>query len=404
MKVNKLDKWITISLVSGMVSSIYLDSVFSLYTLCTLLLMLRKKITDRLLKIEYPIFLWVMFILFILIHLYRVFLCGGHFPIGLLMYLLFFGFYYSYISKDLLLKYYKCFAYIVVFVFFIQYFGKNFLDFPFSGFIPFIPLNIGDERFIQDDYVASIISEDRCNSIFAEPSHFAQFLLPIICIDLFYSTDKNRLKRLLIWVIPIILTKSGVGAVGLLLILVTFGIYFIKNKSIATVVITCFCLAVPLILGTHLFLNSEYATEMLARSEEFTGVDDHVSAYVRVIRGFVLYGDMPFYERLIGIDSNMLENRIRAAGLELSYAKDAGAYMNLCQNFLIREGLIVFLPFIIGLLITFGKLNWAGKAILVVFIGLSFMESMHFTPTFQLFIITALSMNKKMINKHLVNL
>ena len=386
-----------------MILNMYGDMVFSVFTVFTLCMFVVGFFIKQRPAMSWPQGFFVMMILFVVVRALRL-SSEHHFPLGVLMMMVFFGFYYSGLKRELFIKCYQKIGFILCCVLILQFIQLLLFGTSFSGLFTFLPLNIGagGDAFDSERYISSIAEEQRCNSLFAEPSHFAQFIMPLIAIDLFYAKDKKHLIRSAFWVVCALMSKSGMAILGLGIIGIAYGVYYLKTHKFYQNIVTILFLAVPISLAFAYILRTVYISEFLERAGEFSGDNENVSGYVRVVRGFVVYENMSLVQKLTGISGNALQGVIGASGLLASFSRDSGIYFNLVQNMLIGDGLFVFSAFVVFIFKVFRKSGFAGKTILSVFVLYSLMESMYFTPVFQLYIMSVILLTGKEKFKNIV--
>lgn len=384
-------KIVTIVFVMGMILNIYGDVKYSLFTIISVFLVG----INIIMKFKRPIFMvphkyFIIMVLFTILRLLRI--KDDNFPLGVLLMMFLGGFYISTINRETFLSCYRRVGYILCAVVVIQFVQIQLFGYSFSGLSSVIPLNIGanSDNFEQANWISNISTEGRCNSLFAEPSHFAQFMMPLIIIDLFYSVDKNHMYRTLFWILCVVLSKSGMGFLGLIVIGILYISFYLKNNKTANAITMVLLLSVPCILILPYLFKSEYLAEFVGRIDEFSGDNENISGYIRVVRGFIVYEKMTILQKILGVSGVSLSRVIEHSGLYYSFSKDAGLYFNLIQELLICDGLIVFFAFILFIRELYIYSEYCGKTIITVFVLFSFMESMYFTPVFQLYILSIL--------------
>lgn len=388
---NLYNKILTVGFIIGMILNMYGDMVFSVYTIFTIVMFAICIFSHKHRPfIAFPCEFFYMIILFIIIRGLRM--SSEHFPLGVLMMMIFFGVYYAGLEKELFIRCYQKVGFILCCVLIIQFVQLQLFGVSFSGIFTFLPINVGGNvsGFDSAAYITSIAEEQRCNSLFAEPSHFAQFIMPLIAIDLFLAKDNYHLKRSVFWIVCTLLSKSGMGVIGLAVIGFAYLINYLKTRNISHVVLQTIIWAIPVSIILVYLFQSVLFVELMSRTDEFSGDNENISGYVRVVRGFVVYDHMSLAQKITGISGRELDAVINSSGLFASFSKDAGIYFNFIQNMLIGDGLIVFIMFVFFVIKLYKLSDYAGKTILSVFVVFAAMESMYFTPVFQIYIISIL--------------
>ena len=263
----------------------------------------------------------------------------GNVPVRVLLYsfVLFGG--CMYLEKESFVKIYErviliCSAFFIVQLVFQVFFGRN-----IPGIFNILPTIYGDER----DVVELQISAQRLSSFFLEPSYFAQYLFPYLCINLLaINTTKGIYKSVFVSVI-LLLLRSGVG-LGLLAIVWMF--WFFNSKQIGNsknmlVLLLTFIPVSILIIKTDLY---EY---VISRSSELS-VSENAgdrfmsSGFQRFLNGYFIYDNLSPFNKIFGINPEELKRSVFYSG----------SFLNGLSSILIMEGalgLILFIPHIVKL-------------------------------------------------------
>jgi hypothetical protein len=250
----------------------------------------------------------------------------------------------------------------------------------FTAILPF-------GQLMDDMPVGELIDEqmkiNRSCSLFREPAHFAQYLLPLLCLDLFSKENREKLITPYSFFIAIVLVllRSGNGLLGLILLMTVKVFYFIKKAKVG-VVILAVIFAIPIgYYAVTSYLSTEVGTAVLERSSELEN-DDSAGSYIRIYRGYALYSEMPTFNKIVGMnDENLLRLIPRTSISFLFRGEDQyDLYMNGVQTAMIHYGLIGLL-----LIIWFYLTLLKGKSImpkiqiclllLISLLGQTFLES-----------------------------
>ena len=207
------------------------------------------------------------------------------------------------VDTNLFIKYYKIVAIISIFLFFFQELTYNATGYRTSGIIPFLPFHLyeGDK----DGVMNSQIYGDRSCSFFAEPAHFAQFLLPLVAIILFQNQKKGKIKWLVWLGLTFVLLRSGNGFVGLMPIFIVYLYQVLFKSSLKGKIVGCFCIVFILAGGIY-FLKTESGIGIMERTEELndSGSPSAASGFVRIYRGYYIYNEMSPIEKIFGQDND----------------------------------------------------------------------------------------------------
>lgn len=243
----------------------------------------------------------------------------------------------------------------------------------FSALIPFAELTDGQPTA---GLIATQLSLDRSSSLFREPAHFAQYLLPLLCLDLFDERESGKLLSPYSYfmVALIVLIRSGNGFIGLLILMIVKSFFFLKRarawKKIVTVIVF-----VPLAYyAINAYVSTDVGSSVVERTSELKN-DDSAASYIRVYRGFALYGELPLLNKIIGINDSRLLQIIPSTKVSFLFSgeEQSDLYMNGVQNVLIHQGLIGLLLFIL-MYVSFAKgKSLGGKMQIVLFLSLSLL-------------------------------
>ena len=227
----------------------------------------------------------------------------------------------------------------------------------------------------------------RLVGFFPEASHFAQYT--IICIVFLLFTDdksKKNIIKLIIVSLAILLTKSSVGIIcyGIILIYYMMTEKHMSAKKlftrIALLVLATFAL---LIIGNKMNIL-DFIRERLSQINERTYA---VSGNIRIIRGFLIYGEAPLHIKIFGIGCGNYVNFIDYYHIKTFFdlvMDRNNEYMNAFSLLLIRSGIVGTGIFSVFAGKLFMKINREQKAIFYVWILLLFTENIFFSPIFVL--------------------
>ena len=173
---------------------------------------------------------------------------------------------------------------------------------------------------------------ERFSSIFSEPSHFAQYALLLLAVELFIGENRNKLytKFSVIIAAMLVLLQSGAGLIGmgfLAIIKIVYILLITKQRKYYFYIV----LLVPMfVIGIQWYLNSQAGAYVAERSEQFdyTNETSTSSGFVRMYFGWYRYGELSPVQKLLGTS--------RAAIGEMR----EGGFFNGVTNVLCAQGLI----------------------------------------------------------------
>ena len=229
----------------------------------------------------------------------------------------------------------------------------------------------------------------RLVGFFPEASHFTQYTILSI-IFLLFKAKKTRkdIIKLCVISVAIMLTKSSIGIIAYGFILVYYLITekHVSAKKLLTRVSLIFAgVVVFLLISNHMDLIG-FISERIRRVTEKTYA---VSGNLRLVRGFLVFGQAPINIKLFGIGCGNYANFIDAYGISTFFdlvMDRTNEFMNAFSLLLIRSGIIGTVIFSVFLINLYRGLNRMQKLIFFVFLELLFTENIFFSPVFVLFI------------------
>lgn len=193
------------------------------------------------------------------------------------------------------------------------------------------------------ELIAEQMRMDRSSSLFREPAHFAQYLLPLLCLELFSERNKEKLfTPYSIFIIAIlVLLRSGNGFLGLVILLIVKAWTYLKNVRMGTKIMAILIAAPLAFYAVSSYISTEVGSAMLERTNELEN-DDSAASYIRVYRGYALYSELPFANQLFGINDDRLMQVIPRTSISYLFAGTLtnDTYMNGVQSVMIHQGLI----------------------------------------------------------------
>ena len=222
---------------------------------------------------------------------------------------------------------------------------------------------------------------DRSSSFFIEPSHFAQFTLPLLAIEIFENSKYKFLNYFSVFVIAVLLLlQSGNGMVGIMILLgIRLATYFKQTKG-KYKYFTLYAFLPLLGYCAYIYAGTEIGNGLLERASN-VGLTEESESSTRIVKGFLLYSEMPLFNKIFGYHIDDIENF--AISSRLSYlflSKVSGEYslyLNGFQHVLIINGLIgmfLFLKIWVNLYLNNDILS---KSLIIVFIVLLFISNLY---------------------------
>lgn len=336
-----------------------------------------------------PLLLYIFYVLIMSV------LCGTSISdkvnLGLLFMFLLWGIFNAEITFQSFLKLYRRIAWINIIFFFIQEIAYYTFGHRPIGLITSLPITIDLQSYL---YMAA--TAERSSGFFSEPAHFAQFLSPLLSIELFLNDSKKSKVYSVIYVAVLLLLKSGNAILFLFIITICYIFYLFKKSSFLRLLYIIPTILVFIIGSVIVIFNSEYGAELFERKEEISKDQTTISSgFIRIYRGFYVWDELSVFEKIIGLNSiDRLKDKIQQSPVYFTFG-DNDLYFNGVQNFLLRTGILGTLIFSMVLLSLWKRNHLAGKCCILCFIGLSMMASVYITYTTILYLVSAFLVKKE---------
>lgn len=300
------------------------------------------------------------------------------------------------LSLNSFLKWYRRIAYVNICFFILQECMFQVLGYRLLGILTFLPLTLGDADFDAVGWGEASAVYARSSAFFSEPAHFVQFMLPLLILELFYSTDKNAKSRCILYVIVLIASSSGNALAGLLVIGLFYVSRFIKRTNILliTCIVTFFVIFLPFAFTK--LTTTEYGEKMIERQEELNPEQSTVSSgFIRIFRGYYIWDVMTLKEKIFGVNSTTrIKDKIEQCEVYFTFEEN-DVYMNCVQTVMVQTGVVGCVLFVFSLISLWRGNNFVGHCCIVVFIILSFIASIYFSVNNMLLLLISAYLMKK---------
>lgn len=363
---------------------------FSLGNIITIIMLIIIFFKNGIIKVAYP--KGVIFFLLYMVFTRVLFATkiSEFVSFGFIFFILSIGIYSFYIDFKYTIKVYRIIAYsaIVFCLFQEMLFLTN--GYRPSGLMEFLP-------YRYDSNVSFAILRngmrylDRVNSFFSEPAAFAQFLLPLLIIELFLSKNKYRLPKVIFISFTLILIRSGNGFFGLLCV---FALWFInevfrkkiKNKKKIIAIVFLIFLIFPYYATT-----SNYKNIVNRKAEVFTPRgSDHHSGFIRTYRGYLLINKLDIFHKIVGINNpTRIKGLIKGSG-ELNF-KENDTYLNTIQTILLNGGVIGLILSLYFFKSYYKRKSKISRTLIITFLALGFIASLYLLPVMLIFLVLSFS-------------
>lgn len=296
------------------------------------------------------------------------------------------GFVIAHFDLNSFKRYYRA-VFIVAFVILIfQEFTANIMGYRFSALLPFGTLTDGQP-------ISDLINEqlnprtNRSCSLFREPAHMAQYVIPLLAMELCGDKKKRLVSPMAFAIIAsLLLLRSGNGFLGMIVILLVRLIHYVLKENVKHKFLILATTAVVAGSAITYYLSTEMGGSVAERSVEIEN-DEDAGSYIRIFRGYRLYEEMPLTNKLIGATQNDLISIIPKTSVSFLFKGELqyDLYFNGLQAILLFNGLIGLLLFILVYVGIYKKTTIAGKASILALLAISFVGATYLSY-FMLFV------------------
>lgn len=320
---------------------------------------------------------------------------SGSFSLSIVQSFLSFFMAYNCFNRDWYIRFVKYYAIVCMAFFFVQFFGHLTTGTQISGVAKFLPMH---EDVDVAEFQNMKIHSQRSSSFFSEPSHFAQFLIPLLAIELFYDESKRHFLFAGVIFVVLLLLQSGTGFIGMLPIALFLIPYFKGNKKMkASVRFLAFMGIAIVALGVvYFFFTSDMGEGIMARTDELS--TDYSggsrSGFLRLWRGYFVFNDYSFTEMLFGVaNDKTLLYHVDHSGM--SFGITAELYFNALQRILLQTGFVGLGIFTYVLYKIWRGNTICGKTIICTLIAISCVENIYLSNVMIVHLALAESMKIK---------
>lgn len=307
-------------------------------------------------------------------------------PIGLIMSFMIAYLFFENIHFEFFVKSYRIVALVCIAFFWIQELSFQTTGYRPSGLLMFLPLQVTGES-ASDVAFAQMYENARSSSFFSEPAHFVQFLLPLLCFELF-SSYKNLVRAILI-ILTLLYLRSGNALVGLGAVAVVYVFQLFSSKETLSKKILILLVIIFAGLGGVKYAESDVGEKLMERREEIDfNATSGGSGFLRVVRGYIVYGDFNLLEKIVGVRG---QERLKEHTSKFTSAFSYGAsgYYNGIQTVLINTGIIGMIIFLSLLYSLWKRNNLCGKSSILCFFALCFVSAIMLSEVMWTFLILA---------------
>lgn len=351
-------------------------------------------------KVDMPIELTLFFCYWIVVHIFSN-IHGNLFPDTIIQIIISFVLFWGVISAEQiprLIHYYRIIGAICIAFFFIQEIGYYSTGYRISGIFSFLPIALNSVDDVRS-FLTDITTNTRSSSFFSEPAYFAQYIIPLLAIELFYDKSRYHYLYSAIILLAILLASTGSGLVGLSGVAIAYVFSLANNKKrIQQYLAGAFSILLLIVVG-YVYLNTSIGDRLSGRKTElsFEYEGGSRSGFMRLYRGFYVFDTYSTHDKIFGNDNNQdIISHIMHSDVYDTFGERNDTFFNGYQYCLLRTGFIGLLILVVLIIRTVKNNSLCGKSIILSFACLMAVEAMFFGNNMILFLI--LSYRMKQIN------
>lgn len=324
---------------------------------------------------------------------------GELLPLGILKILLTYKMFIDVFDLDYFIPRYKKVANIIIAYFYIQEIGRLAVGIHLPSVLPALPIAVMDDA---QAYIQSTIESERSSGLFKEPAVFAQYLLPLLCYELFGKANKSW-NYIAFLGITLLWSRAGNAMIGLLAVAVCYLFYVLRFQKGAKKFGIMIIGSVFALACVSVFIKTEGGQKIMQRAATI-GMEDTVdkgyasSTFLRMYQGQFIFKEYPNLYKIIGNDhDDFITVKAMSSPLLSTFyiQRDFVIYFNTIYAILIYTGYIGLLLMIFFLRDVWKRNTYCGKSILIVLISLFFISSNFFTQIMTFYLLPAIGMKEE---------
>ncbi len=274
----------------------------------------------------------------------------------------------------LLKKYMRWVVLISIALFWVQFGLKVTTGSQVYCFVPNLTGAFTYEEMSYSELAANQLLGERPCSIFMEPSYMAHYFVTYLAIVWFDSVAQKKWlnKEIILIIITLIALKSGSGMVALAVLFAVkmFSMFWSANVGRRILLIS---ILIPLVIFVvDIYMGSEMGQMMLSRSNELS--TEGTSGFTRVVGGYLMFDQLDFNEKMIGIPDARERFGILESDGSLFF------FANGIQTILLSLGYLGALFFLVFYIVLFKKTSLASRMCIIILLVMSLIESNYLNP------------------------
>ena len=290
------------------------------------------------------------------------------------------------VNIQMFLYYYEKIALICALCVIVQFVAYTFFNIHISGLIPNATTYFGNST---NFYIAK--ESNRCAGFFTEPAMCARYLgIPFLA-------GIAKTKRMLsinnmLFSLAILFTLTGNGIITLIIGYALLIILLFKDKkmvSIGRMLLTIFTIVILVISLYHIALFKAF----FGRIGEITGNSTFHSGYIRIVRGFVAYLNLPIENKIFGIGFGNYDNVMNLYFYDSITEKVnmINSWLNGIQTYLVFGGAVGVILFLYLTMPRFFRGNRIQKSVFILLFAYLFVAGIFNDPLWLIFIVIIFS-------------
>lgn len=298
--------------------------------------------------------------------------------------------FFSVIQLQEFLKVYKKVLIICIIFLYVQTFIFALTNFKIPGVISFLPLALNVDTY--SSYIQAFLNSGRSCSFFSEPAHFAQFLLPYVCICLYEPqvTLRRKLLKLSFPISALLLLQSGNAIIGLSITIIIYYIY--KLREGGKYVLYFPIMILTFVVGISIYSQTEMGQKIMDRKSQininsYDELGYSTSGFERIYRGYYVFEEYSTVAKIFGNDNPDYKILSSQKSVVSQTFLAIDLYFNTIQIFLLNTGIVGCLLFLLILSSLWKKTNPCGRNILLTFVVFCFFSSMYFSEMMCIFLL-----------------
>ena len=222
---------------------------------------------------------------------------------------------------------------------------------------------------------------DRSSCFFIEPSHFAQFTLPLLAIEIFDNSNDKVMNKFAIYIVLILLLlQSGNGILGLLILLSIRLLTYLRYSKGKHKYLTLSFFIALLLFAVWKYVGTEAGMGIVERAAKL-GIDEDSGSSARTVRGFFLYSQLPLFNKIFGCHLDSLMTFMTSSNVSYLFINemtgDYNIYLNGFQHVLIYNGIVGMVLFLAIWFRLFKSNNLFQKVLILLYLILMFISNQH---------------------------